>query len=114
MNGWFDEQTCDMSSNVRFCEQEVPIHPELSSAPKSGTYCGLPGPCAAAFNWDGAGTISGGSGCLRVAALGDRGWSFKGGGWRGGSGGLFHEKGKMNIKSKSSDDRNDKTNGFDK
>lgn len=50
------------------------IHPELSSAPQTGTYCGLPGPCAAGFNWDGAGTISGGSGCLPVAALG---WSFK-------------------------------------
>lgn len=100
VDGWLDEQKCGMSSNFRLCVQEVAIHPELSSAPKTGTYCGLPGPCAAGFNWDGAGAISGGSGRLRVAALGERGWSFRGGGWSGGSGALFHEKGKMNTKQK--------------
>lgn len=90
INGWFDERKCGlMTSKFKFYLQEAAIHPELSSAPKSGTYCGLPGPCAAAFHGDGAGTISGGGGCLRVAALGERGWSFKGGGWWcGGSGAL--------------------------
>lgn len=91
-----DEQ---MSSSFRFCEQEVLIYPPLCSAPKAGTYCGLPGPCAAALNWDGAGTVSERSGCLHVA-LGDRRWSFKGRGWGGGTEGLFHEWGKMNTKKK--------------
>lgn len=78
-----------MSSGFRFA---------LGSAPKTWTYSGLPGPWAAGFNWDGAGTISGGGGCWRVAALGDCGWSFKGGSWRGRSGGLCNEKVKRNTK----------------
>lgn len=64
--------------------QEGPsIHPGLRSNLQQHTYSGLPGPCAAGFNGDGAVAVSGGGVCF--VALGDHGRSFKGRGRFGGS-----------------------------
>lgn len=73
----------------------------------SGTYSGLPGPCAAGFNGDGAGPVSGRGMCF--VGPGDQGRSFKGRGWFGGSLSLFHEEEKMNKKNKSSNENEHKT-----
>lgn len=111
MNGWFGEPKCAMSSNFRFCVQEGLILPELSSAP--GLTAGCLGPALLVLTGMELGPFREEVGVCVLLPL-----ATAGGLLREEVGvvavGVFFMKREKRIQSKRSDDKNDKTKGFDK